>query len=69
MGAIRFWGGSIHDEEASLADQGISKSLSSRCQAIAEVPAEEVEGIIAEAMEEDRELTSKEAAVRRRHRA
>src|SRR6185312_3829387 len=54
-----------HDDTASpkLADIGINKSESSRCQAIAEVLKAEFEGAIAGAREEDREVTSREMVV------
>jgi hypothetical protein len=42
-----------HDESGSaprLADLGIDRNLSSRCQAIAEVPASELEEIISDAL-------------------
>jgi hypothetical protein len=45
-------------------DLGIERTMAHRCQAIAEVPASELEEIISDALEEDRELTSKEVRKR-----
>jgi hypothetical protein len=58
-----------HDAISSptLADLGVDKHLSSRCQAIAEVPAGELEAIISDAMEKGRELTSRELPHGGRH--
>lgn len=48
-----------HDESApKLSDLGISHSMSSRAQAIANVPEEEFEAVIADHRDQQRELTS-----------
>jgi hypothetical protein len=48
----------LHDA-TRLSDLGIEKTLSHRCQAIAAVPAERFEEVIARAIETNNELTSK----------
>ena len=51
----------LHDvtgEKLKLSDIGVTKSMSSRSQAIAEVDEEEFEAVIAEHKEQQKELTS-----------